>query len=111
MPVSTTNRQARHISKLSALALVAGTFAMTVAAPHKAAAWPANQAAAGAKNHTQVLGQFGGEIANAQLAAYIDRIGRRIVSVTDFAHEDWTFTVLDTPVVNAFAIQGGYIYP
>lgn len=100
----------RHISKLSALVLVAGTLAVTGATPQTAVAWPANQAAAGAKNHTQVLGQFGGEIANAQLAAYIDQIGRRIVTVTDYAHEDWTFTVLDTPVVNAFAIQGGYIY-
>ena len=100
----------RLTSFLIPVALAAAALFMPRAGTMPAVAWPAQQAEAGAKSHTQVLGQFGGEISNAQLASYIDRIGRRIIAVTNFAHEDWTFTVLDTPVVNAFAIQGGYVY-
>ena len=97
----------RQQANAIAMALTALALVMV---PGLAAAWPENEAKAGAQSHGQVLAQFGGQISNARLSAYIDRIGRRITAVTPYAAETWTFTVLDSPVVNAFAIQGGYIY-
>ncbi len=45
-----------------------------------------------------------------ELQAYINRIGARLVANSDEPNGDFTFTVLDTEVINAFAAQGGYIY-
>lgn len=45
-----------------------------------------------------------------ELQAYIDRIGRRLVANSDEPNGKFTFTVLDTDVINAFAAEGGYIY-
>jgi predicted Zn-dependent protease len=44
------------------------------------------------------------------LAAYIDRIGQRIVAHSSMPDYPFTFTVLDSPDINAFALPGGYIY-
>ena len=75
-----------------------------------AMAWPADQVKIGAENHPAILGQNGGEIGNTLLSSYVARVGQRVVAVTPYASEPWTFTVLDTPVVNAFATTGGYVY-
>lgn len=45
-----------------------------------------------------------------RLAAYVDSIGHRLAKVSELPNLDWHFTVLDDPVVNAFAMPGGYIY-
>ena len=91
-------------------AIVAISVAFFAIAPREAASWPADQARVGAENHPKVLKQFGGEISNVLLSDYVNAIGRRLVETTDYAHEEWTFTVMDSPVVNAFAVPGGYVY-
>ncbi|QFU74538.1 peptidase M48 [Halioglobus maricola] len=45
-----------------------------------------------------------------ELQQYIDRIGQRLVAHSDEPNGDFTFSVIDTDVINAFAAQGGYIY-
>ena len=45
-----------------------------------------------------------------ELQAYIDRIGQRLVANSDQPNTKFTFTVLDTEMINAFAAEGGYIY-
>ncbi len=70
----------------------------------------AQQNAIGAEQHPNVLRQFGGEIDNAKVTTYVAEIGQELVSFTDQANDPWTFTVLDSPVVNAFAVPGGYVY-
>lgn len=64
----------------------------------------------GARDHPEILAQFGGEIADEPLSSYVERIGRKLVALTDERNEQWTFTVLDSPVVNALALPGGYVY-
>jgi predicted Zn-dependent protease len=64
----------------------------------------------GAQAHPEILRRFGGEYANPRLAAYVRDIGQRLVAVTEQPDQPWTFTVLDSPVVNAFALPGGYVY-
>jgi len=44
------------------------------------------------------------------LNAYLEDIGRDIAVKTHRPHLQYSFKVLDTPVINAFAVPGGYIY-
>src|SRR5258705_3578956 len=41
---------------------------------------------------------------------YVDSIGQKLGAASHLPTLDWHFRVLDSPVVNAFAIPGGYIY-
>lgn len=67
--------------------------------------------AQGAKAHPELLAEFGGAVSGAQ-ANYVERVGRTIAMQSGLgnAREDFTVTLLDSPVNNAFAIPGGYVY-
>ncbi|HEX7076818.1 MAG TPA: M48 family metalloprotease [Candidatus Eisenbacteria bacterium] len=41
---------------------------------------------------------------------YVDSVGQRLARISHRPDLVWHFRVLDSPVVNAFAIPGGYIY-
>ena len=47
---------------------------------------------------------------DAELQRYIQNLGTRIAAKTERANLPWSFRVVDDPVVNAFALPGGYIY-
>jgi predicted Zn-dependent protease len=47
---------------------------------------------------------------DTELQAYVDGVGQRMAALSHRPHLEWHFRVLDTPVVNAFAVPGGYIY-
>ena len=47
---------------------------------------------------------------DAEIAAYISDIGQRIATVSDRPGLAYEFKVLDSPVINAFAVPGGYVY-
>ncbi len=66
---------------------------------------------AGAKAHPQILNEFGGAYESKQ-AAYVTKVGRRIAlqSGLSNAEGDFTITLLNSPVNNAFAVPGGYVY-
>ena len=65
----------------------------------------------GAKNHPKLMEQFGGSYDSPQ-AAYARRIGQDIAVQSGLgnARSDFTVTLLNSPVNNAFAIPGGYVY-
>jgi predicted Zn-dependent protease len=65
--------------------------------------------AMGKKAHPQILGAYG-VYDDALIRKYLDSLGQEIVKVTPRRNLQFTFTVLDSPVVNAFAIPGGYVY-
>jgi len=44
------------------------------------------------------------------LQAYVQRLGTEIAAKSERANLDWQFRVVDDPVVNAFALPGGFIY-
>jgi predicted Zn-dependent protease len=71
---------------------------------------PAEEAQIGRKEHPRVMAQFGGAYADRALQAYVTRIGNELVAVSELADLDFTFTVLDSEIVNAFALPGGYVY-
>ena len=69
------------------------------------------EAAIGAEEHPKLLAAFGGDYdERASLNAYVDRIGRRLLRVTETPNARFTFTIVNSDVVNAFALPGGYVY-
>lgn len=64
----------------------------------------------GDQEHPKILAQFGGEVSDAGLRRYVQDIGLQLAAQSEQPRGPWTFTVLDSPVVNAFALPGGYIY-
>lgn len=65
----------------------------------------------GAKAHPEIVQEFGGSYESRQ-AAYVTKVGRRIAlqSGLSNAEGDFTITLLNSPVNNAFAVPGGYVY-
>lgn len=47
---------------------------------------------------------------DAELQRYVSSIGQRLAAASERPNLPWTFTVLDEPAINAFALPGGYIY-
>jgi predicted Zn-dependent protease len=47
---------------------------------------------------------------NSQVQSYINNVGQKIVKVCDRKDIKYTFKVLDSEEINAFACPGGYIY-
>ena len=69
----------------------------------------ASEVSQGAKAHQQVLTEYSA-LASPPLQAYVNGIGQKLAAQSHRAELKWTFTVLDSPEVNAFALPGGYIY-
>lgn len=65
--------------------------------------------AEGKKAHGEVLKEYG-IYPDAKLQAYVNSVGQKLASQSHRASITWTFTVLDSPEVNAFALPGGYVY-
>ena len=69
------------------------------------------EAAVGAEEHPKLLAAFGGVYdERASLAAYVETIGQRLLAVTETPDAKFTFTIVNSDVVNAFALPGGYVY-
>src|SRR5687768_10413340 len=62
----------------------------------------------GAQQHPLLLAEFGGRY-DAPEAAYARALGERIAAAAGL-EGDCTFTLVNSDVVNAFAVPGCYIY-
>jgi predicted Zn-dependent protease len=62
----------------------------------------------GRQEHAKIMQQFG-RYDDEALQAYVSQIGQRIVAASHRPNLQYTFTVLDSPEVNAFALPG-YVY-
>ena len=71
---------------------------------------PQDERRLGAEQHPKMVKQFGGAFENQTIQAYVQDIGQRLAKESELPNLDWTFTVLDAPIVNAFALPGGYVY-
>ena len=67
--------------------------------------------AQGAKANPGLVAEFGGRLSGPQ-ATYVEGIGKKIAvqSGLSGAQSDFTVTLLNSSVNNAFAVPGGYIY-
>jgi predicted Zn-dependent protease len=69
----------------------------------------AGNASIGKNQHAKMLAQ-GATYNDPALRAYVNRVGQRLVASSDDPTSTFTFTVIDSPDINAFAAPGGYIY-
>src|SRR5215510_10303144 len=65
--------------------------------------------AMGRESDPQVRREYG-VTDNAALQQYVQTIGKKLAAVSHRPNLEWHFAVVDSPVVNAFAIPGGYVY-
>ncbi|MBN1841741.1 MAG: M48 family metalloprotease [Deltaproteobacteria bacterium] len=63
----------------------------------------------GRKTDAQIAQTYG-IYDDPDLMAYIEGLGQRIAGGSHRPHLSFEFKILDSPVVNAFAVPGGYIY-
>ena len=68
-----------------------------------------DEIAEGQKAHAGVLEEYGA-YDDPKLQAYVNDLGQRLAAQSHRANLKWTFTVLDSPEINAFALPGGYVY-
>lgn len=71
---------------------------------------PADEKRLGAEQHPKILEEFGGAYENPELGAYVADLGARLAAASERPDLNFTFTILDSQVVNAFALPGGYVY-
>ncbi len=64
----------------------------------------------GREQHPQIIKAFGGEFGSPELRRYVDSIGQLLAQTVERKTFKYTFTILNSEIVNAFALPGGYIY-
>lgn len=67
------------------------------------------EAAMGAQYDPTVVATFG-EYQNDAVTGYVQTLGKQLGLVSHRPGLEYHFRVLDSPVVNAFAVPGGYVY-
>lgn len=68
-----------------------------------------SEIAEGKKAHQQILAEYGA-YADPELQTYVNGVGQKLAKLSHRSGLPWTFTVLDSPEINAFALPGGYVY-
>jgi predicted Zn-dependent protease len=114
---SRMTRRFRHwavlaVTGVGALALTGETMAPRAdALAMQAQAITAQEKRQGAEVHPKLLEEFGGAYQVPQ-TSYVVQVGKDIAVQSGLgnARDDFTVTLLNSPVNNAFAIPGGYIY-
>ena len=64
----------------------------------------------GRENHPKIVKEFGGEYGPPDFRKYVDSIGQLLARTVERQDLKYTFTVLNSDIINAFATPGGYIY-
>lgn len=64
----------------------------------------------GAQAHPKIVAAYGGVYDDPRVGQYVARVTQRIVHGTSQPSQPYRVTVLDSSVVNAFALPGGYVY-
>ncbi len=67
------------------------------------------EVALGQRSDPQIVAMYG-LYDDAELAAYVDGVGQKLAAVSHRPNLEFTFRVLDSHVINAFALPGGYVY-
>lgn len=70
---------------------------------------PAKEQALGDQSDPQIVAAYG-LYEDAEMQAFINKKGQQMGLVSHRPELKYTFKILDSPVVNAFALPGGYVY-
>lgn len=65
--------------------------------------------AMGREADQQIVAQLG-LYPDEEVQRYVERVGRELAAASERPDLPWTFRVVDDPIVNAFALPGGFIY-
>jgi len=57
----------------------------------------------------QVVAQYG-KYENEQMQAFINKKGKEMAAISHRPDLPYEFKILDSPIINAFAVPGGYVY-
>ena len=114
----TLNGLGRTLTWLLPLCVITGLLALqgcsvnpaTGARSFTAFLSPEEEREAGREADPRIRRQFGGAYADEQLQSYVDGIGQGLAAHAELPDLAFTFAVLNSPEVNAFALPGGYIY-
>jgi predicted Zn-dependent protease len=68
-----------------------------------------DELALGRQTDPEIVKSYG-HYDDAALNAYVSGIGKRLGALSHRPDLDYSFKVLDSPVVNAFAVPGGFVY-
>ncbi|MEM6681059.1 MAG: M48 family metalloprotease [Pseudomonadota bacterium] len=68
------------------------------------------EAQIGAQEHPKLLEQFGGAYTAPKTTEYVEDVGNRLAAQSELPNLGFTFTTLNSKVINAFALPGGYVY-
>ncbi|MDD8019580.1 MAG: M48 family metalloprotease [Acidobacteriota bacterium] len=68
-----------------------------------------DELALGQQTDKEIIGTYG-VYQDETLNQYISGVGKKLVSVSHQPDLPFTFKIMDSPVVNAFAVPGGYVY-
>ncbi|MBL8514875.1 MAG: M48 family metalloprotease [Betaproteobacteria bacterium] len=68
-----------------------------------------DEIAFGTRAHEELLQEYS-RLDSPALQQYVAGVGNRLAAQTHRPELTWTFTVLDSPDINAFATTGGYVY-
>lgn len=71
---------------------------------------PESAAQLGKSEHPKIVASYGGTYDDPQLATYVRQVGSNVANQTGRGAGAFEFTLLNTPIVNAFALPGGYTY-
>jgi predicted Zn-dependent protease len=71
---------------------------------------PSQETQVGAQEHENVIQTFGLLPANDPVQKYVERVGQKVAQNTERSDVQYRFFVVDDPMVNAFALPGGYVY-
>jgi predicted Zn-dependent protease len=71
---------------------------------------PEDEVRTGRQEHPKILAEFGGAYDDPAVRAYVSSLGELLARTSELPNLDWHFTVLDSPIINAFALPGGYVY-
>lgn len=63
----------------------------------------------GRENHPKIIAQYG-LYQDEAMQKYVQSVGEKLAEASHRPDLIYRFTVLDSPVINAFALPGGYIY-
>jgi predicted Zn-dependent protease len=63
-----------------------------------------------AEEHKQIVATYGVAAESDPAQIYLSGIGKKVAAYTERPDVSYKFFLLDTPLVNAFAVPGGYVY-
>lgn len=69
----------------------------------------AEELAIGAQQDVEIRREMG-VYNDAALQRYVSDVGQQLAHVSHRPNLPWSFTIVDSPAINAFALPGGYVY-